>query len=233
MKERHLNKTLLIIGAAILAVIILYFIYRTYRPDLNLLMNMNHGDNKAKLLHMIRSHGFTDMFLLVALIAVFNAIPGMSNSVVCIFAGLCYGPVIGFILNWLGNILGNCAVMSIIRQIDLSKRMKKSKLLDSLMHQKHPLIGLTIGFMIPVIPSVLVNYSGARLNVDRKHYLAMVAVGMAPTSFLYAFGGDAIFKGNIKRIIGAVIAIVIILGLYFLIKKVWQREKDERESKAA
>lgn len=233
MKERHLNKTLLIIGAAIVAVIILYFIYRTYRPDLNLLMNMNQGDNKTKLLHMIRSHGFTDMFLLVALIAIFNAIPGMSNSVVCIFAGLCYGPVIGFLLNWLGNILGNCAVMSIIRQIDLSNRMKKSKLLDNLMHQKHPLIGLTIGFMIPIIPSVLVNYSGARLNVDRKHYLIMVAVGMAPTSFLYAFGGDAIFKGNIRRIIGAVVAIVVILGLYFLIKKIWQREKEERESKTA
>ncbi|WP_076461458.1 TVP38/TMEM64 family protein [Limosilactobacillus caccae] len=232
MKERRLNKTALIIGAVLLSLIILYFIYRTYRPDINLLLNMDAGNNRAKLLHMIRSHGFVDMFLLVALIAVFNAIPGMSNSVVCIFTGLCYGPLVGFILNWAGNILGNCAVMSIIRRIDLSKRMKKSKLLDYLMHQKHPLIGLTIGFMIPVIPSVLVNYSGARLNVDRKHFLAMVAVGMAPTSFLYAFGGDAIFKGNIKRIIAVVIAIIVILALYFLIKKVWQHEKEEREQRA-
>lgn len=231
MKDRRLSKTWLLIGATVFAVIILYFIYRTYRPDINLLLNFNEA-NRAKLLHMIRGHGFLDMFLLVALIAVFNAIPGMSNSVVCVFTGLCYGPVIGFLLNWAGNILGNCAVMSIIRQIDLSKRVKKSKLLDSLMHQKHPLVGLTIGFMIPVVPSVLVNYSGAQLDVDRKHYLAMVAVGMAPTSFLYAFGGDAIFKGSITRIIGVVIAIVIILSLYVLIKKGWQHEKEEHAERA-
>ena len=92
MKERKLNKTWLIVGAIILAVIVLYFIYRTYKPEIDLLLDFN-AHNKAKLLHMIRSHGFTDIFLLVALIGILNAIPGMSNSVVCIFAGLCYGPV--------------------------------------------------------------------------------------------------------------------------------------------
>lgn len=226
MKNRHLSKTWLIIGATLLAVVVIYFIYRTYRPDIDLLFNLN-THNKTKLLHMIRSHGFTDMFLLIALIGIFNAIPGMSNSVVCVFAGLCYGPLIGFLINWSGNILGNCAVMSIIRQIDLSKRVKKNKLLRYLLHQKHPLVALTIGFMIPVIPSVLVNYAGAQLNVDRKHYLAMVVTGMAPTSFLYAFGGDAIFKGNIKRLIGVAIAILILLGFYFLIKKIWQHHEEK------
>lgn len=227
MKDHRLNKTWLIIGAICLAVIIIYFIYRTYRPEIELLLNFN-THNKEKLLHMIRSHGFTDMFLLIALIGILNAIPGMSNSVVCIFAGLCYGPIGGFLINWSGNILGNCAVMSIIRKIDLSKRVKKNKLLSYLLHQKHPLIALTIGFMIPVIPSVLVNYAGAQLNVDRKHYLAMVIVGMAPTSFLYAFGGDAIFKGNVRRLIGVGIAILVLLCFYLLIKKIWQYH-EERE----
>lgn len=226
-KQHKLNKAVLITGAAILGLLVLYFIYRNYRPEINLLFNLT-GHNEDKLLHMIRGHGWLDAILLVALVAILNAIPGLSNSVVCIFAGLCYGPVIGFIINWCGNIIGNCAVMSIIRKIDFSKRMKESKILNYLLHQKHPLIGLTIGFMIPIIPSVLVNYAGAHLNLDRKHYLAMVGVGMAPTSFLYAFGGDAIFKGNLKRIIGAVIAIVIIIALYALINKFWQRDVDQR-----
>ena len=64
MKERKLNKTWLIVGAIILAVIVLYFIYRTYKPEIDLLLDFN-AHNKAKLLHMIRSHGFTDIFLLV------------------------------------------------------------------------------------------------------------------------------------------------------------------------
>ena len=93
------------------------------------------------------------------------------------------------------------------------------------MDQKHPLIGLTIGFMIPVIPSVLVNYAGARLDVSRKQYLLMVLVGMAPTSFLYAFGGDAIFKGDLTRIISAVICIAILIGVYLVIRKAIEQRK--------
>lgn len=221
MEERHLNKTWLIIIASLLAIIIIYFIYRNYRPEINLLMNFGNQD-KAKLLHMIRGHGPATMALLIILIGILNAIPGMSNSVVCIFAGLCYGPIIGFLINWLGNVLGNCTVMSIIRKINLSKRVKKSKLLQTLLHQRHPLVALTMGFMIPVIPSVLVNYAGAELNVNRKQYLGMVTIGMAPTSFLYAFGGDAIFKGNIRRLIGVAIAILILISCYLLIRKIWQ-----------
>lgn len=229
--QKKLNKPLLITGGIIISIILICFIYHDYRPDLVLLMHMN-PHNKMVLLHMIRSHGINDMLLLIALIATFNAIPGMSNSFVCIFAGLCYGPVVGFIINWIGNILGNCGVMSIIRRIDLSKRTKKSKLLNALMNQSHPLIGLTIGFMVPVIPSVLVNYAGAQLDVSRKRYLAMVTVGMAPTSFIYAFGGDALFKGDSKRLVGAVIAIVVVIAMYLLIKKLIKRDRSGKQAAA-
>lgn len=35
----------------------------------------------------------------------------------------------------------------------------------------------------------------------RKNFILMVAVGMFPTSALYAFGGDALFKGNYTRLL--------------------------------
>lgn len=228
MMKRKLNKTLLILGGIIISAILIYFIYRDYQPEINLLLHMN-DHNRIVLMHLIRSHGIKDMLLLLALIATFNAIPGMSNSLICILAGLCYGPVVGFLINWLGNILGNCGVMSIIREVDLSKRTRKSKLLAALMHQKHPLIGLTIGFMVPVIPSVLVNYAGAQLNISRFRYLAMVTVGMAPTSFIYAFGGDALFQGNSHKLIGAAVAIVLVIAMYVLIKKLIKRDRAAKQ----
>jgi uncharacterized membrane protein YdjX (TVP38/TMEM64 family) len=83
--------------------------------------------------------------------------------------------------------------------------------------------------MIPIIPSLLVNYAGSRLKVSRKRFLIMATVGMAPTSFVYAFGGDAIFRGDSKRIIGAIIAIVIIVLCYFLIKKMIKRTKTKHQ----
>lgn len=227
--KKHLNKHVLIITALIVALVVIYGIYRDYRPEISLLFDLT-PHNQVILLHLIRSHGLATMVLLLLLIAIFNAIPGMSNSVICIFAGLCYGPWVGFLINWLGNILGNCAVMSLIREVDISKRTKKSKILTYLLHQKHPLIGLTIGYMIPVIPSALVNYAGARLNLSRGRFLTTVAIGMAPTSFIYAFGGDAIFRGDSKRLIGAVVAIVVILLGYVVVRKIVDRSKVAHEA---
>lgn len=224
MNRKKIDKKWLIALGTVLAIVVAIFIYRNYRPEINLLLHPVPHE-KEILLRMIRAHGFTNSLLLLVLIATLNSIPGLSNSVVCIFAGLCYGPLFGFIINWMGNVLGNCIVMSLIRKIDISKKFKQHKLLKFLMDQKHPLIGLTIGFMIPVIPSVLVNYAGARLNVSRKQYLMMVLVGMAPTSFLYAFGGDAIFKGDLTRIISAVICIAILIGVYLVIRKVIEQRK--------
>lgn len=224
MNRKKIDKKWLISLGTVLAIVVAIFIYRNYRPEINLLLHPVPHE-KEILLRMIRAHGFTNSLLLLVLIATLNSIPGLSNSVVCIFAGLCYGPLFGFIINWMGNVLGNCIVMSLIRKIDISKKFKQHKLLKFLMDQKHPLIGLTIGFMIPVIPSVLVNYAGARLDVSRKQYLLMVLVGMAPTSFLYAFGGDAIFKGDLTRIISAVICIAILIGVYLVIRKAIEQRK--------
>ncbi len=224
MNRKKIDKKWLIALGTVLAIVVAIFIYRNYRPEINLLLHPVPHE-KEILLRMIRAHGFTNSLLLLVLIATLNSIPGLSNSVVCIFAGLCYGPLFGFIINWMGNVLGNCIVMSLIRKIDISKKFKQHKLLKFLMDQKHPLIGLTIGFMIPVIPSVLVNYAGARLDVSRKQYLLMVLVGMAPTSFLYAFGGDAIFKGDLTRIISAVICIAILIGVYLVIRKAIEQRK--------
>lgn len=224
MNRKKIDKKWLISLGTVLAIVVAIFIYRNYRPEINLLLHPVPHE-KEILLRMIRAHGFTNSLLLLVLIATLNSIPGLSNSVVCIFAGLCYGPLFGFIINWMGNVLGNCIVMSLIRKIDISKKFKQHKLLKFLIDQKHPLIGLTIGFMIPVIPSVLVNYAGARLDVSRKQYLLMVLVGMAPTSFLYAFGGDAIFKGDLTRIISAVICIAILIGVYLVIRKAIEQRK--------
>ena len=73
--------------------------------------------------------------------------------------------------------------------------------------------------MIPVIPSILVDYAGVRMKLDRGHFLLMIADGMLPTSFLYAFGGDALFNADFKRCSGALVALLILIAMYFLVRR--------------
>ncbi len=86
-----------------------------------------------------------------------------------------------------------------------------------------------MGYMIPVIPSALVNYAVVQMKVSRQRFLAMVIIGMLPTSYLYAFGGDAIIKGDLKRIIAALLIIVVGIAIYKLIE--YRRERQESITK--
>lgn len=228
-RGHYFSKTLLISLAVILIIMAAAVIYHDFRPELNLILHYNHA-NQTKLLHLIRAHSYRDMGMLVIIIAMMNAIPGLSNSVICIFAGVCYGPVVGLCINWLGNIVGNCLVAGLITHIHFSDKFKHNKSLQRLTDAKHPLIALTMGYMIPIIPSALVNYAVVQMHTSRKRFLTMVAIGMFPTSYLYAFGGDAIIKGDLKRIIGALIIIIALIVIYKIVDKLRERHQVNEKS---
>lgn len=220
-----LKKYIFMVVGVILAVLLIYLLYRDYRPEIKVLIHPT-GDTQEKLLVLIRKHEIRDSLFLLALVTILNAIPGLSNSLVCILAGLCYGPWIGLMINWIGNVLGNSIIIMLIKKIDFSHHFKQNKILNFLMHQNHPLVGLTIGFMIPFIPSILVNYACGRLKVTWKRYLPMVIIGMLPTSYLYAFGGDAVFHGDVKKIIGVIIGIVILLVMAVIVIKLAGKSRN-------
>lgn len=231
-RRRYISKVFLIIVAIILILLAASEIYHDFKPELYLLIHYNHA-NQAKLLHLIRSHSSRDMILLMIIIALMNAIPGVSNSVICIFSGLCYGPLIGWLINWTGDVLGNCLVAVLINRINFSAKYRHNRAMQRLANAKHPEIALTMGYMIPIIPSVLVNYTVVRMGTTRKRYLAMVGIGMIPTSFLYAFGGDAIIKGNIKRIVWALVIIAVIIIGYKVIDHINAQRQLRKNAKNA
>lgn len=217
-KRRHyISKALLITGAVILIVLAVLVIYHDFKPELELLIHYNDEASRAKLMQLIRAHSGRDMFLMLVVIALMSAIPGVSNSVVCIFTGVCYGPLVGFLINWIGDILGNCIVAGLITRIHFSDKFRNRPVLKRLMKAKHPQVALTMAYMIPIIPCALVNYASVQLKIDRKQYLTMIGLGMFPSACLYAFGGDAIMKGNIKRIIIIALIIVSAVIIYKLV----------------
>lgn len=221
-KKKGVGIILIIVGV-IVAIAALGLIYHDFKPELQLLLHMN-AHNKAKLMVMMRSHGIADGLLLIILVAVLNSIPGLSNSVICIFAGICFGPMLGLLINWCGNILGNVLVYSLLSKINLPEKLTHNKLLTQLNNSAHQKLRIIISFMVPIIPSVVVNYACSQNNMSFQQFLPLVMAGMFPTSFLYAFGGDAIFKGNMKRIAAVVILIVAVLACYKLIMR--KRHQD-------
>lgn len=211
-------KKKLIFLSVMVIFLIFIFLYFEYHQDLQLWFDPK--SSKKLLLSQVRSHGTEAAFLLLLLITVMCALPGIPTSVICIFVGVCYGPYWGSLINCTGNLLGNLVAISLFHRIKLiNPRQKKNAWVQAIAKMKHPKLGLMLGYMIPVVPTFLVNYTATLKGFSAKAVLFPVLLGVLPTSVFYAFGGDALFTGNRRRITLIVVALAALLLLVVLLKR--------------
>nr|WP_207187921.1 MULTISPECIES: VTT domain-containing protein [Lactobacillus] len=208
---------------------LLYKLYLSYLPELKLLVHFDHH-NEELLIKMVRSHGIEDLAFLFILNAICVAIPGLSNGIFCVLNGILYGPAFGFIVNWISDILGQIILMQFLHKLYDIKHMSNSKIYKLLTTQKYPMVALTIGYLIPFIPSATVSYVNILINKnDFKKQLIPIVIGVSPFAYLYAYGGDSILHLDTSRIIKAAVMIVavalIAAAILFIMKRVKKHTK--------
>lgn len=228
MKQKIIRIILFILGG-ILGLLLLYKLYLSYLPELKLLVHFDHH-NEELLIKMVRSHGIEDLAFLFILNAICVAIPGLSNGIFCVLNGILYGPAFGFIVNWISDILGQIILMQFLHKLYDIKHMSNSKIYKLLTTQKYPMVALTIGYLIPFIPSATVSYVNILINKnDFKKQLIPIVIGVSPFAYLYAYGGDSILHLDTSRIIKAAVMIVavalIAVALLFIMKRVKKHTK--------
>lgn len=223
----HINKKVLTVIETVISVALVAIIIKNYWVELGLLFNPSHA-NQAKLLTLVHRHGIVDVLLLMLLIAILCGVPGAPNSVVCIFTGVCYGPLFGFLISWCGDILGNCLVRVAIAKSKISTKTRKNRVYRYLLRQRYPVLGLATAFAVPFIPNLVTNYASLRLQIRKRHYLVAVALGTLPVTLIYAYSGHAISAFKFKRLIPVVIIFILLCCLYFTIKFGVKRYRSRR-----
>ncbi|TSO25996.1 VTT domain-containing protein [Lactobacillus sp. LL6] len=221
MKDKKSIRIILFIIGIILGLLVLYKLYLSYLPELKLLIHFNNH-NEELLIKMVRSHGIEDVAFLFILNVVCVAIPGLSNGIFCVLNGILYGPEAGFAINWVGDILGQIILMLLLQKLYNPDKFKHSKIYKIITTSDFKQVVLTIGYMIPFIPSATVAYANLLINKNNKKRILPIAIGTIPFAYLYAYGGDSILRLNGSRLIKAVIAIVaiiVIAGIIVLITR--------------
>lgn len=220
---------MLFILGGLLGLLLLYKLYLNYLPEIELLLHFDHH-NEQVLVNMVRSHGIEDLAFLFLLNAICVAIPGLSNGIFCVLNGILYGPAIGFLINWISDILGQLILMELLQKLYDMKKMTSSKVYKFLTGLKYPMIGLIIGYLIPFIPSATVSYVNVMINKgNRKKQLLPIVIGVVPFAYLYAYGGDSILHLDEQRLIKAIISVVVIaliaLAILLVLKGIKKRTK--------
>nr|WP_321316319.1 VTT domain-containing protein [uncultured Ligilactobacillus sp.] len=210
----------------ILALGLLTLLIQDYYPQIKELFNPNA--DRAYLKQAFRHHGLKDACLLIGLTAILTAIPGAPVAVICIFNGVLYGPWAGILMNLIGYVLGDLLVVYLLAHFNFIKKSKNfKKQMASFKRFKNPALAIILGYAIPFIPSSFTSYMAVKLKMKLSKLVTCIAIGTLPTSLLYAFGGDAVFKGNTLRMIIAVVLIVIIFA--GLVKIYHEFSKKRRE----
>ncbi len=154
MTELHIrNRKLLYCLSSlgiVLAAVLIYVIFKNNETQYLQFLDPKH--DKSVLMHTFRDRGPKDALLLILLTAITSAVPALSSSVICIFNGVCFGPVIGLLMNITGNSLGNALVAGFFTKFDeehdFSKETKRpNRILEHLAHFKNKMVALILGYM--------------------------------------------------------------------------------------
>ena len=178
-----------------------------------------------RVISQLRHKTILNFVVLVILTSVTAAIPFMSNAIFAIFNGVVYGPYIGFGMNLLGNVLGNFIFIKLLNVVDIiDSENKLKKRFSGIQALENKNYGIILGYMIPVVPTILINYHVAEEKLPWRKWLLYVTIGVAPSSLIYALGGDAVIAGNVRRLI--VLGVIIALG-YVLVTVIRRRNNNK------
>lgn len=225
MKSKKLQKVLIALG--ILLILFLgYHLYLEYQSDIHLLIDPKA--NEQQLLHSVRSHGLSAAVILILLMGIMCAIPGVPTAVIGVIVGLSYGPFLGALINIVGNASGNILAISLMQHLKLVDHSKKSNRWVKAIHSmKHPKIGIMVGYMVPIIPSSVINFATTTLNLQVREILMSIIIGVIPSSVLYACGGEALFHGYSKTALLLIASVLILTLLIVVIYKDHRKKQVE------
>lgn len=176
--------------------------------------------DRENLIELLRHQGRHNAILFIAVIAIGSAIPGVPIAAVAILSGVCFGRWLGFGVNVIGAVIGNMLAINILGAFPHKVRSSRFRpLADKLKNMHHPRLGLSIGYAVPMLPTLLVNYAAIEMKLSWRNKLICIFLGSLPVSFLYAFGGDELIFGNIKVTIVAILLVILMFALYDFIRR--------------
>lgn len=217
------------IGVGLLIVIFLWPLLRNFLPLLEELLNAKHDQDLLR--EVFRQANLQNAIILLGLMVLSSAIPGVSSSIFCIFVGLLYGPLWAIPMNIIGNALGNLTSFEILSKLEKPEKSKRmERLLGYLERFKHQFLGIMLAFSIPFIPSALVNYACVQMKVPKESRILATFLGVTPISVIYALSGDLLVNSRPVRMpLAAIISLLLLVSLALYMRH-FRKEKDELQT---
>ncbi len=188
----------------------------------------NINDIQAISLY-IQSFGLLAPAIVLGLFIIQAAFPVFPYIIMATVSGLLFGFGTGFLLSWVGALLGACLAFWLCRFLGadwVGCRIErhfgyKIQNIDS----ETAFWTIVLARIIPVVPTPIINIASALSGVSFRTFLFSSAIGKIPTAILYTGLGLCLFKiQDLKIIISLLVIILLIVISTRYLKKAnaWQ-----------
>ena len=172
----------------------------------------------SMVIDYIKAFGILAPLVAFAFFVVQAALPVFPYVILAAAGGLLFGFKMGFLLSWLGALVGACLAYWICKLV--GGEWAARKINDSWSYDVKQVNGemafwtIVLARIVPVVPTPIINVAAALGGVPFWNFFFSSAIGKIPSAVLYTGLGICLFQTrDIKltlAIIGAIVALVAV-----------------------
>jgi uncharacterized membrane protein YdjX (TVP38/TMEM64 family) len=213
--KKDLIKSLIITLLYVLFVILIWQILSSYFIS------------KEAVASFVARAGFWGPVLFILLQIVQNVIAPIAHYPILYAGGVLFGPVLGFLYNWIGTVIGTFLIILLAKKFGrpLVKKMVPERFIekyDWLIKKVSP-FGLFLMYVLPIFPDDEISYLVGLSNLSTKSLFVAILLGKIGGAAFGGFMGYDPIKGIIPMIIAHAIAIILAI-IYFYRKKIFKKK---------
>lgn len=181
-------------------------------------MDLQNVNDIQVISSYIQSFGLLAPAIALGLFIIQAALPLFPYIIMATACGLLFGFQTGFLLAWIGALLGACLVFWLCRLLGadwISSRIEshfgyKIQKIDS----ETAFWSIILARIIPIVPTPIINIASALSGVSFRTFFLSSAIGKIPTAILYTGLGLCLFKTQDVKLALSILAVIIILAFF-------------------
>lgn len=231
MNKKIFTKSLVLklAGIALLGIIALIVLIKFYPQFMELIKD---SDKFKSYIQSFGYWGFAVFVFFEVLQVIIALIPGDFFHVA---AGFIYGMPLGFILAYLGELIGALIAFSIAKffGVEIVKKLVPEKYItktSELINSAKGTFGILILCLIPIIPKDILIYVAGLTPVKPVRFLTVFLLCRIPDILIKSSGGSVISEQNYTGMVIVGIALIAFIGLGLLLKNKFLKNGDKKNA---
>jgi uncharacterized membrane protein YdjX (TVP38/TMEM64 family) len=172
--------------------------------------------DRERLQEAVRNTGSLAPAVFVLLLVVQAVLAPLPAPALAAAGGYLFGTAEGFILTWLGALLGGvlCFLLSRILGRRFVERSTRLRGLDRYV-EEHGAIVVFVLRLIPLISFDAISYAAGLTGLSFWRFLTATALGMAPGTFVFVYLGGAPPGPGLYAALGGLAALAVAAYVYY------------------